>query len=144
MQGRIRKGTRRTVKLKVINKCGGKGTRLYRTNVWPAATWGMAAMGVAPTSLKVLRSQAAGAVINKGGRCTTNAVAVGLPQGADPAAAVREAILLQWIGIWQDSDAGQRQRICKAWPRQLSKLVRADRWRNVYGPMRAYIHLHYA
>ena len=100
---------------------------------------GMAAMGVAPTSLKVLRSQAAGAVINKGGRCTTSAVAVGLPQGADPAAAVREAILLQWIGIWQDSDAGQRQRIRKAWPRQLSKLVRADRWRIVYGPMRAYI-----
>ena len=138
-RGRVLKGSKRVAKLRVINKLGAKGTKLYRTNVWPTSTWGVASMGCPPTTLKTLRRQAAQSVLTTGGRCTTTTIDLGYPDGADPAAAIREEIIMQWVKLWLDADAQLQQRIRAVWPRQLSKLLRKDRWRVVAGSMWAVI-----
>ena len=137
---RLKKGAKRLCRLKVINKiAGGKGRKLYRTNVWPVSSWGISGQGCGPTSIDKMRTHAAAAVLAKGGLCRTSTIALGFNDGADPACAIRERIVLDWLQVWGDADLDLRTRIRAVWHRQLSRLLRSDRWKVVCGPMRAVI-----
>ena len=81
MKGRLHKIVRRMGKLRVLESLEKRAKKLFRTNIWPAASFGAAAMGVAKASIKKLRTQAGLAAQGRGGQCTTTAIALHFPSG---------------------------------------------------------------
>ena len=137
LNARISKTRKRLVKLKVLKKLDKRATKLYATNLWPASTFAIGGMGVAPTSIKKLRTQAGQAALGKFGQCNTTAIALMMRAGADPAIKVRLEVVKQWSQMWRSMDDGTKARVRAVWQKQLPKLQAANRWSHVRGPMRA-------
>ena len=114
-----------------------KASKLYNTNIWPAASYGMAAYGCPPGVIRQLRSTAALCTSSKSGACTTSAIAIGLPPGSDPAIALRVEILKCWIDFWA-GNTHLHEELLKSWMKLVPKLkLKATRWRQVGGPVGA-------
>ena len=86
---RIGKAGRRLKKLKVLSKFSFKSKRLYATNLWPSSNYATAAMGMAPSSINLLRRHAGAAALGKGGQCSTTAIALAFTKLSDPAIKIR-------------------------------------------------------
>ena len=138
-RARIAKARRRLQKLKVIKRYNKYAFKLHNTNLWPTATFGASAMGVAPSSIKLLRRHAGQAALGRHGQCSTSAIAIQFRDGADPAVRIRTQIISQWIGIWVAASEEKRQEIVTLWPRQIHRLQHSARWSRVKGPMQATI-----
>ena len=67
LRARVLKARRRSVKLCVLRSIGKKAARLHRTYIKPVASYGAAAMGMAPTAIKALRTQCAMAALVQSG-----------------------------------------------------------------------------
>ena len=136
---RALKAARRLRRLRIIHRYDKRASKLYRTNLWPAASYGIGATGIAPTSIKTLRRQAGQAALGRSGQCSTSAIAIQFREGTDPAAKVRCHVITQWIKIWLKLDDDKREEANSIWARQYRRLVGYRRWSLVNGPLRAAI-----
>ena len=68
--------------------------KLYRTNLWPATTFGATAFGFSRRSLSKLRTLAAAGGLGKQGQCTTSVLQIVFPANTDPA----RLVTMQKIG----------------------------------------------
>ena len=114
-----------------------KASKLYNTNIWPAASYGIAAYGAPPGVVRQLRSDAAICTSSKSGACTTTSIAIGLPHGSDPAVALRVEVMRCWIDFWA-SNPHLHEKLSRTWMKLVPKLAsKVTRWRQVGGPVGA-------
>ena len=95
-------------------------------------------MGTPPSSITVLRRQAASSVAGKGpGRCLTTTLSLWMGD-QDPAISLRVQLVRAWIDMWTHSPH-LHERIVRSWPRVRSHLGfdASKRWRRVRGPIGA-------
>ncbi len=138
-RARAAKAKKRMVQLKKLKRIDQRAKCLYRTNIWPTTSFAVGANGVAPTSVKKMRSNAAAAALGKFGQCTTTAIALMFPPGTDPAVKVRLEVIKQWIQLWLKADDDTKANVKRLWQKQLPKMKGDKRWSFVNGPMRATI-----
>ena len=96
-------------------------------------------MGVAPTSVTVLRRHAAAVALGKNGQCPNTAIAARFAPGTDPAVKVRVEIVQQWFQLWAEASPEHKEQIRRLWAKQIPRLSGSRRWSLVKGPIRAVI-----
>ena len=135
-QGRLRRilRMRRQKRLAVITKA------LWSTAAQPQATYGHQAMGLAPSTILLLRRSAAAAAAGRGpGRCFTSTLAA-LYGDKDPVLELRRQVLAEWLELWRRAPELHCS-VELAWPKLRARLTGARRWRQVRGPTAAIIAL---
>ena len=75
--------------------------KLFKTNLWPAAGYGVSGMGLSPTATRRLATQAAICALPTRGKRSTTAIALELGMDADPRVAVPRRILQDWVWLWE-------------------------------------------
>ena len=98
-KARVAKTAKRLEKLKVIKKFDKRALKLFKTNLWPAMSFGISAMGVARTSIAKMRRQAGQAALGRSGQCSTTAIAIAFNEGTDPAVKIRQELARNWFMI---------------------------------------------
>ncbi len=141
--GRIGKARKRAVRAGVINKCAKRKTgRLWKTNVLPAASYGIAAFGVPPTKVKKLRTVAVAAIgCDYKGGCVTTALHLQEIVKHDPAVFCRTEQLEQWLEFMtmEEDKTIDGVQLAKSWMKARTKLKSRGRWSMVHGPLAATI-----
>lgn len=133
----------RTAGLVKVNRGARK---LVTTGSFPQALWGHVSMGIAPTVVDKIRTQAAAASgICQKGRCRTTAIALAFGQQLDPAVKVAREQTAAWLDLWSCLPE-LRADIRVSWVNLHARVFRsaspeddADRpsWNVVTGPMGA-------
>ena len=113
---------------------------LIHTGAIPQATWGSAAVGIAPTTLaKVRRHIGIASGITSTGRCLTTAIALSVGPARDPAITLPILQVDTWIQLWQ-SDAQLRALTARHWGDMCTQVLDQQTpvpkavWNSVYGP----------
>ena len=138
-KARHTKAKRRTGRLSILQKICSRAKKLYATNIWASSNYGNLAMGVAPLSIRQLRSHAGQAALGRAGQCSTTAIAVAFDKYTDPASKIRVDIVVQWLKLWARSTSSRQEKIQGLWASQLRRLQTTKRWNAVNGPIRAVI-----
>ena len=100
---RFVKMKRRATRLAKLRRWSSIASKLVNTNLMPAGTYGIGVFGAARGLIDKMRTIAAAGAAGFSGQCTTTAIALALPQHADPIVAVRIRVLRNWINLWRHS-----------------------------------------
>ena len=105
--------------------------KLIRTGYKPQATWGQAARGLAPTSIKKYRANVATAQPQwRPGACTTMMLELAQHPVEDPAIELRAAFFGQRFGAVRDMPKLSMQ-LKRLWLKRVAKLQVPSRWSRV-------------
>ena len=124
-----------------------KQSKRCRVMVWvgakPQGTWGHQGIGLAPTSVRHLRQQFAGAaMIRKVGGCTTTAFAITVGLEKDPTIGIRHELFNSWLELVLNPSI-PKQGLAKVWDQMRGNLAGPLRWQQVRGPMGAVVAILY-
>ena len=138
-KGRQVKAKARNAKVSRLSRFAKASKKLFSTGTYAQFTWGHQAMGLSPSSLKALRGMSLAALSLGSARlCTTTAIALSYGVASDPALRQRVELVSHWLQHWHAATPHARQRISRAWPRSLSRLLhKSTRWLHVRGPIAA-------
>ena len=134
---RLEKMKRRGKKVSWLRKKNKKATKLYKSNLYPAGTFGIANLGAAPSIIKQIRTTCADAALGAKGQCATIAIDLGIGQSADPEIAIRVTTIAAFVEQWAQSSQEERKKIRRAWRKILVRKYDTYRWRQVTGPVSA-------
>ena len=137
-RSRIQKVKARAKRVSWMRKRTAKAKKLYLSNLWPAMAYGVSGYGVAPTTLRSMRTIAGRAALCAEGQCVTTAIALELGGWSDPALSTRAIVIADWAWLWKTA-GGNRTRYRVTWHRLKGKLDNKNRWKMVKGPMAATI-----
>jgi hypothetical protein len=120
-----------------------KQNRRCRAMVWiaakPQGTWGHQANGLAPTTVKRLRQQFAGAaMLRRTGGCTTTAFGLTVGLSKDPTVGLRMELFGSWLEVAVNPSI-PKQGLEKVWGQLRESLAGPRRWHQVRGPMGAVV-----
>jgi len=91
------------VKVSQIARKTKNAAKLFRTGVYPQATYGHQVTGLSPSQIRSLRTEAARSTGRmKPGRCTTTLIQFIHGGRWDPAVRVRQEVLIVYINFWQE------------------------------------------
>ena len=138
-KARIAKAKKRGAKAKWLRSKHKGARKLYKTNLWPVTSYGVAAYGVAPTVRDKIRTIAAEAALGAVGQCATTAIHLNMGAEADPAVSTRMQTVKEWVWLWDTANRDERRRIRKAWMKLKGKVKGRYGWRRVRGPIAAII-----
>ena len=142
---RIAKASRKFRRIARLAKGVRSARKLSTTGAVPQAVWGLGAVGLAPSTVKRLRTELAISTgISAAGRCPVTAVAVAFGEEADPEViAIAEQVTL-WLQLWR-LDPALRAMSVRYWQAMVSQVLRslpgseiaATNWNSVTGPFGA-------
>lgn len=140
-RGRRQKATFRVSRMAKLLKVTRKARKLYPAGAQAQALWGGQIGGIAPTTLRKLRTDAARATgILTRGLCTTTAIRLCFGAEQDPLIKARAQLLGNWAKMMA-KPGGLLQQVRGVWRKaQLRLGTQADRiWKRVRGPITAVI-----
>ena len=112
---RVAKATIRASKIAKLARLVRRANVLAYTGALPAATWGVAALGAAPTVVKRLRASiAAASGIVAHGRCSATAIAITMGPSRDPVVAIPTLQVSLWMDLWK-GEASLRASAVRQW-----------------------------
>jgi hypothetical protein len=120
-----------------------KQDRRCRAMVWVAAkpqgTWGHQANGLAPTTVRKLRQQFAGAaMLRRTGGCTTTAFGLTVGLSKDPTIGLRMELFGSWLEVAVNPSI-PKLGLERVWGQLRDSLAGPRRWHQVRGPMGAVV-----
>lgn len=135
-QARLAKAHRRGSRVAKLAQIDRRAKRLHTTGTLPAATYGVASIGAAPTHLQKLRSLTARAAGIGGGRnCIATTIALTVGTTYDPAVHIPCLIFQARMEIWRQH-ADVRYRLSRAFNAAKERLLKARKpWSIVSGPI---------
>jgi len=129
---RISKAKVRNIKVSQLARKSRNAAKLFRTGVYPQATYGHQVTGLSPTQVRSLRTEAARATGRmKPGRCTTTLIQFIHGDHWNPAIRIRQEVLTAYINFWQEHQDIQGP-IDTLWEQYVHT---PPTWRNVTGPI---------
>ena len=136
---RVKKSVARMKRIAPLAKKVRGARVLTRTGAIPQALWGHQALGVAPRTLKDLRTAAASASgIGGAGRCASTAIALSLGPSKDPAVMIAEQQVSFYFQLFK-SDSTLRALTVRHWESLLRPLISDEAqpvmWSRAYGPV---------
>ena len=98
------------------------------------STYGKEGMGISPSDLRTLRTQAAEATTGPAkGKCTTTSIWLAYGPAFDPAIRVVKDQVGIWLDVWLSCDQIQ---VSRAWAKIKMKFLQAEKpWATVRGPI---------
>ena len=142
---RIGKAKRKLRRVARYTKAVRSARRLTTTGAMPQALWGLGAVGLAPTTIKSLRTDMAISTgISATGRCPITAIAICFGERADPEVAAATEQIALWMQLWR-SEASLRAMSVRHWSSMASRVTRSTEpglglqtsWNSVTGPFGA-------
>ena len=140
IKGRITKAGKRAQAIKGLVRADRAARTLARTGFKPQATWGLEAQGLAPSTLRTLRSQVAGMSGCKyPGGCATTTIRLAYGEEADPHIFGCLQLFKEWFALVKELEP-QRAALNLAWTRLVRQLRDApSRWGRIKGTVSAVI-----
>ena len=110
----------RLARLKRLRNAAGlqrkhKTRRYANTNLWPAASFGQAAYGLANGPLRRTRVTSAKSVQDKSGQCTFSTLLLGLGLKSDPEVMALKQAVSFWLKAWHQSSVDYQAELRAAW-----------------------------
>ena len=132
-KNRFAKGLARAGVIKNLVKVNKQARRLITTGAKPQLVWGHQGKGMAPTTLKKLKSTlAVCSGLRKTGGCTTSALQLQGGEESDPEFFIRHELLDTWLRVWQELPR-LRMAIAVVWGKLVAKLEVPSRWSRTTG-----------
>ena len=120
---RLNKAVGRLKRIAPLAKSLRAARRLIATGALPQCLWGSSSIGLAPSSVKRLRTAAAGACgIGGRGRCATTALAISLGPHKDPLVLAMCRQVSIWIDVWR-SDSRIRALTARHWAAIVARVI---------------------
>ena len=121
------KGIRRMKKISKLAKAVSKARGLLQTGALPQGLWGHQNLGISPTAMKTIRSNAAACTAIGGhGRCATTALALSLGHKNDPAITTALSHLSMYFDTLRSMDRFIRGLTVRNWSNIYNRVVRGD------------------
>ena len=96
------KAKKRNNKVMQLARTTRRARKLYRSGVYPQATWGHEAVGFSPTQAKSLRRMCSASTgIKSGGKCSTTAIFVGFGHRNDPVQIAVKETMCEYFDLLQ-------------------------------------------
>jgi hypothetical protein len=140
IKGRMKKAARRALAIRKLIRVEPKARALVNTGYRPQAIWGHEGQGLAPSTLRLLRSQIAGMTgCMRPGGCATTCIRLTFGAEADPRLYGRLQLFEAWFYILDDLGPDDRE-LQLAWSKTVKTLEATKRpWQRVKGTMAAVI-----
>ena len=138
-KSRLKKNSPRVDRIGRFARVVRKASKLFSTGVLSSDVYGCEAMGVAPTTLRLIRRRGARATgATTAGSCCTTALAIAYGDYGDPGIAAPARMVREWLRIWGQGSACHK-RVRRTWELLRPKLDDQKRWLNIRGPVGAMI-----
>ena len=129
------KSFKRMRRISSLAKAVSKARGLLQTGALPQGLWGHQNLGVSPTAMKAIRTNAAAATAIGGhGRCATTALALTLGHDKDPAVTTALSHLSMYFNMFKSMDPFLRGLTVRNWSNIYNRVVSDDgsvRWGRV-------------
>ena len=141
-QERLNDGSKKAKRSETLSRKNSGARELAITGVQPTQTYGITAIGMAPTSTNKAKANVAKATgLMAAGTCATSVIKWAFRKGriaassADPRVRIPTEQIKAWTGMWNRASVELRARLRRAWVSTYAKLQQAkSKWQCVRGP----------